>query len=162
MPKNLLPVAAQPFQTHGQELGGKMLNLNPGQNQKADIVDHQMKVFPLGLFSPANEDIPIPDLPGCRCPSEACHNLAVNRNLILQMLANQFRKPQVMVMMNKVIPAVAPTSSNDLEGWRWVVRNGTGQGFINRKRNLAIGLNKGVIFFTQAGRQTDEPLLFQT
>jgi len=38
MPKNLLPVAAQPFQTHGQELGGKMLNLNPRQNQKADML----------------------------------------------------------------------------------------------------------------------------
>src|SRR4030067_1536229 len=34
MPKKLLPVAAQAFQTHGQELGGKILNYNHGQTEK--------------------------------------------------------------------------------------------------------------------------------
>jgi len=59
-----LPVPVQDFHVRGQDLGGQMGDLHPGQNQKAHIVHHLVQVAFPGLLVPADEAVSGDDLPG--------------------------------------------------------------------------------------------------
>jgi hypothetical protein len=59
-----MPVLLKRADIESQNLGGKMLNAHPGQNQEPDIVDDLVKVVLLGIRVPTDELVPAGHLPG--------------------------------------------------------------------------------------------------
>jgi hypothetical protein len=78
MTVHLLPCPTHVLEAHGQDLGGKVLNVHPRQNEKSNVVDHEVEMLPLALLVPADEHVPILDLPRCLCPSETRHDLTID------------------------------------------------------------------------------------
>jgi hypothetical protein len=85
-----------------------MLYPNPGRDQETDIVGNQVEVLALGVFIPADEQITILYLPGGRCPSQACHDLITDKNLVPYMFANEPGQSKVVIMVEKIIPQITP------------------------------------------------------
>jgi len=71
-----MPVDAFPFQRQQpghatEDVGGEMLNANPGKQQVAGIVCQQTDVLPSGLSRPAYETVARRQMARCRRPSQA-------------------------------------------------------------------------------------------
>jgi len=55
---------------HGQNLGSQTLDVDPGQNKKASIINHKREVMLLGGFVPADEGFSGLNRPGGRTPAD--------------------------------------------------------------------------------------------
>jgi hypothetical protein len=44
------------------------------------------------------------DLPGSTCPGKTSHDLAMDVDQVLEMLAHKLGQSQIMVMVNQIVP----------------------------------------------------------
>ena len=63
-----------------------------------------MEVFPLDGLLPANELLPDFDFPCSTRPSQAGNWLAADKYQVSLILSDQLGQPQVMIVVNKIIP----------------------------------------------------------
>jgi len=159
-----LPVTAQTPQTQGQCLGGKTLYLNPGRDQETDIVGNQVEVLAFGVFIPADEQITILYLPGGRCPSQACHDLITDKNLMPYMFANEPGQSKVVIMVEKIIPQITPLRISYQSYLRFfIILDRSGKFLIDKEQRYLIKcLCPIVLLGFYAGRKFDKTLFFQS
>lgn len=87
-----------------QNLRGQSFALDPGQDQEARIVDHQLQVFlPLRL-TPADKALPVLELPGACAKADAGYQLLTGKDVVAQLAARHGRVAQVVVARDIFVP----------------------------------------------------------
>jgi hypothetical protein len=116
-----------------------MKNSNPGQNEKPDIVRNEQKMFPPSRSLPSDEPIPVFDLEGSAGPAQTGNDLAIEKGQVPQMLPNQSGPPEVMIVINQVVPQITLAGSHQPQGGFTILAKGALQRGIGEQGNL----NKG-------------------
>ncbi len=88
----LQAVATQPVFGHlpsgnGENLRCQPFAFDPGKNKKARIVDHQLQVFLPLLFTPADEFLPVLELPGACAETDAGHEFLASKDVVTNLAA---------------------------------------------------------------------------
>ena len=65
-----VPIAGQAFGGQGEYLGRKVSRIDPGQDEKAGVVDDEVKVLDALLVVPADEVVACGDFPCSAAPAE--------------------------------------------------------------------------------------------
>ncbi len=63
MPIDLLPISGDPSGHPCQQMGGKILDADPGWQEKSRVVGQQMEIIAPHLAIPSNEAVPAADVP---------------------------------------------------------------------------------------------------
>jgi len=83
------------------------LDVDPGEDEKTDIVGHETETLVSGRGIPANESVPVFNLKGSAGPGQASDYLAVKKSQVSYMFADKARLLQVVIMVHQVIPQIA-------------------------------------------------------
>jgi hypothetical protein len=139
-----------------------MFDVDPGQDEKTDIVGNEAEMFVSGWGIPANESIPVFNLKGSAGPAQASDHLAVEKSQVSNMFADKTRSPQVVIMVNQVIPQIALPWSHLSQGKVTIGIEGVSQRGITEQRSLSKGVSFEIVLRSQTRRKLDQFLLFQT
>jgi hypothetical protein len=77
-----LPILAEPPEIESQDLGGKTGDVNPRENEEANVVDDEGQMLASGWGIPSNESIPVLNLKGRAGPAQASYHLAVEKSQV--------------------------------------------------------------------------------
>jgi len=137
---------------------------NPGRDQETDIVGSQVEVLAFGVFIPADEQITVLYLPGSRCPSQACHDLITDKNLMPYMFTNQPGQAKVMIMAEKIIPQITPLRISYQSYLRFfIIPDQSGKFLADKEQWYLIKcLCPVVLLGFYAGRKFDKTSFFQS
>jgi hypothetical protein len=139
-----------------------MRNSNPGQNQKTDVVGNKQQTSPPRRGLPSDEPIPIFDFEGSTGPAHTGNYLAMKKGEVSQVLSNQSGLPQVMIVMNQIIPQIALACSHQLQGRFAILLKSTfHRGLRESQRNLKKGIPLKVVLRSQSGRKRNQSFFFQ-
>jgi hypothetical protein len=119
-------------------------------------------VFVSGRNIPADEAIPVFNFKGGAGPTQASNDLTVQKSQVSYMFAYQARPPQVVVMMNQVIPQIALSWSHRSQGKVAIGMERVFQRGMTEQRNLSKGVSLKIVLRSQARRKLNPSLLFQT
>lgn len=97
------PIRRDSSGNHGQNLGGQTLDVDPGQNKKASIIDHKREVLLLGELVPADEGFSGLNRPGGGSPADTGHRTIPQKGHILQMLPDDLAVTEVMILVDEAI-----------------------------------------------------------
>jgi len=107
---DLLPVPGKDFSHPAQDVGGKIWDLNPGEDKEACILSNKMDVSIPVSRSPSDEIISRGYLP-CPCPpTNADKGTILMKGDILEMLTHCLAVTEVMVSLNETIVERLPFS----------------------------------------------------
>ena len=98
------PVIGQLAGGKGQNLRSQPFALDPGQDQEARIVDHQLQVFLTLRFTPADEALPVLQLPGACTEADAGNELLTGKDVVANLAARHGRVTQVVVARDIFVP----------------------------------------------------------
>lgn len=88
----------------GEDLGGQVLDPDPGQDQEPHVVDHLMEVALAGCRVPSDEGVPGAHLPRGRAPAQGRHQVPVEVDEVLEIRPYDQGPAQVMVAMDEEVP----------------------------------------------------------
>ena len=101
----LFPIVRETFGDRGKDAGGEVLGMDPGEDEKAGVVDNQMEVLCALLRVPADEAVAGCDLPGGGSEAEKSHKLPVfTVHKIARLRPRKRFVPEVVVAMNEFVP----------------------------------------------------------
>ena len=97
------PVRTETAQASPQQMGGQVRDPDPGQYEKAGVVEHLEQIGFSGGRIPADESIPAVHLPCGRSPQEAGNRSLIGQDEILDMLPYGLTVPEVMIGIDEAV-----------------------------------------------------------
>ena len=99
------PIASQPFGGKGEYLGSKVSRIHPGQDEKAGVVDDEVKVLGALLGIPADEVVAWGDFPCRGAETEGGQKLAIGaEDEVAELRAGKGLVSQVMMTLDQLVP----------------------------------------------------------
>lgn len=98
-----LPVGGYGSGDMAKQMGGKVRNLDPGQNEKPRVVGQEVAVALAGKRRPADEGVATVNGVRCRRKGHAGHHPAACGNQILEVFADRLAVAQVMVLPDQTV-----------------------------------------------------------
>jgi len=129
-----------------------MFDMDPRKDQEADIVGNEAEMFVSGRDIPTDESVPVLHLESRTGPAQASDHLAVKKSQVSQMLAHQAGSPQVMMMVNQIIPQIALARSHQTQGKFAILTETVFERRVTEQWNLCKGVSFKVVLRSQAGR----------
>ena len=100
-----LPIVGKPADSCAQDLGSEIFRLDPGQNEKAGVVDETMQVLLALPVAPADEAITRRALPGGGAKAQEGEQVIPGTDPIAQLRAREGLVAEVVVTLDVFIPA---------------------------------------------------------
>lgn len=90
--------------SQGQNLGGKVLDLGPGQNQEAGIVEHTPQVRLALRGRPADPVIALGNFPGRRTEADGAEQATLPLDQVAQLRTRQWAVAKIAVACDQAVP----------------------------------------------------------
>jgi len=98
------PVLREAGQGPGQHVGGEVPDRDPGEDEKAAVVDHPVQVgVPLGR-GPADPLVPHAQDAGGGAEGQSRHGAALEARQVLEAMAEQLPIPEIMIAAHQPVP----------------------------------------------------------